>query len=201
MTGAYYTGQSYPGQSGANGDGLYPFGIPSGQAFGTAVLIYDQTVAPSGVASAEAFGTTVLIREGMILPTGIASAEALGTPAVLNLNQLLHPSSFRGDLGSGGDDVFGTPNIGLDLIIYPQPLQSAAEFGTPNFLYDQDVAPTAIASSEAFGSARVVYVLLGTGIATASTFGTARIRHRRAPANRWQKSSPAAAVWTPSDSN
>ena len=56
-----------------------PVGIPSSEAFGTAVVT-DSAIRPSGIASGEAFGTaTVSAGPATVAPSGIGSAEFVGT--------------------------------------------------------------------------------------------------------------------------
>ena len=64
------------------GQTLYPSGIASAEAFGTAQL--NLKLEPTAIASAEAFGNAVVSGGGQTLePSGIASGEAFGTPGVL----------------------------------------------------------------------------------------------------------------------
>lgn len=62
-----------------------PPSIPSGEAFGTAVVaVQPISIAPAGIASAEAFGFAVVHSGPILLVTAINSLEAFGTAEVGN---------------------------------------------------------------------------------------------------------------------
>ncbi|PKQ59811.1 hypothetical protein B5566_02405 [Mycobacterium sp. MHSD3] len=143
---------------------MYPNGIPSGEAFGEALVTHPQFVYPEGIASGEAFGTPVT---GLsVHPAGIASAEAFGESTVSTGPVDVSPA------GIASGEAFGTAMVGRS--VNPSGIASAEAFGTAKV--GIGVAASGIASAEAFGTATVgrgPVSVSPAGIASAEAFGTA----------------------------
>lgn len=82
-------------------DALFPTGIASSEAFGTAAV--SQQVGPNGIGTTEAFGSHVVSQN--IVGTGIASAQAIGSHTVALGGYTLFPSSIA------GAEAFGTAEL------------------------------------------------------------------------------------------
>jgi hypothetical protein len=165
--------------------GVYPTGISTAEAFGTAQLDLNITAAgdivsaetfggatvttggetqnitdAGAIGSAEAFGTAQF--DLNISVSGIASVEVFGS-AKINLNIAID--------GIASVEVFGAPV--LDLIIYPDGIASAETFGTAIVFVEQFITDAGnVGTGEAFGSAQIDLNMLVAGIATAEGFGT-----------------------------
>lgn len=94
------------------GQDVAPTAIASEEAFGTALLIIDQTVEPSAIASAEAFGTAQL--DLTVIGSGIASEESFGGTTL---------GLFVGPTAIASSEAFGTPTIPAEWILKPPTVQ------------------------------------------------------------------------------
>ncbi len=157
-------------------EGLFPTAIPSGEAFGTLNLLYDQVVEPDPIGSEEDVNAIGI--EGFLGPTGIPSQEAMGAAKLLSpyiypigipgADQPGSPSVTGptvaktklirlnpGHRGIPSSEAVGTPTLTNKLIV-PEGIASAETFGTPNLIVPQIITLTGIASAEAVGTPSIV---------------------------------------------
>ena len=144
---------------------IEPSSIGSSEAFGSAAIVYDQSVSPTGLSSAEAFGSATVIIDQFVSPSSISSLEAFGTAQI---DQQISPS------GIGSSEAFGSPQIDQELS--PFAIGSEEAFGTPQI--DQEISPASISSSEAFGTLTITpgnVNIIPSGIGSSEAFGTPQI--------------------------
>lgn len=101
------------------GAALQPISIPSGEAFGAAMVAAGAViVAPVGIGSLEAFGTAKM--NGRLGGAGIASVEAFGTALLAQGNAIIRAS------GIASGEAFGFASLLLEIVIDPDAPVAAA---------------------------------------------------------------------------
>ena len=137
---------------------IYPSGVASGEAFGTAQA--NAVVVATGVASTATVGAASTAASATV--TGISGATAAGTPGV---TYLLAPT------GIAGASALGTAKT----VVKVQPIEglpSTAAFGTTTAFTSMN--PSGIsATGGGLGTPSLTMVMSPTGIASAEAFGDA----------------------------
>lgn len=137
---------------------VYPTGVSSGEAFGTAQA--NATVVADGVASAGAVGTASTTAS--IAVTGIvAGPGAVGTPAV---GMSVHP------VGVAAPGDLGAPQV--DAKVNPEGVALSGSAGSPTAFTSMGPAGFS-ATGGGPGTPSVVMVMAPGGIASAEAFGDA----------------------------
>jgi hypothetical protein len=144
--------------------------IPSAEAFGEPeiVALLATKIYPPGIVSGQAFGTASVLAVGSNLyPTGIPTAEAIGSPKV-GL-----PRKLCGAIGSL--EAVGIPEVSVSApgIHDAGGIASAEAVGAPAI--SGPIIPTGIASSEAFGYTWVYEVNYCGNIESAEAFGSVSV--------------------------
>ena len=136
---------------------VYPTGIASGEAVGTAQA--DATVTASGVASSAVVGAAQL--DASVEATGInAGTGAVGTPA---LTVSMHPT------GIATSEAYGSPQADASIALVGLP--STVAFGVTEAFTSMN--PTGFASTGAVGTPSTTAAMQPTGVASGVQFGDA----------------------------
>ena len=175
---------------------VYPTGVASAEAFGTAQA--NATVTASGVASAAVVGTAKTVASVsvsgidaasgaagspsvvyVIKPDGVAGSTAAGTP---QLNAKVNPAGIPSGASVGLAEAFTSMN--------PTGFTSAGSVGSPSLT--PVMSPTGIAGTEQFGDAdtlATVFIIPGP-VDPSNDFGNAVVTKKgwifRPPVNTYQ---------------
>jgi len=122
---------------------LYPSGIASVEAFGTASIYRQGTLYPSGIASDEAFGTSAFGQNQTVTASGIASAEAFGTAALVDPTAT---QTITVTAGIASTEAFGTTFLiqGGRQTVLPMGIDSGEAFGFPRFVRGSAFEPISV---------------------------------------------------------
>ena len=136
---------------------LYPSGVASGVAFGTAQV--DTVVAPAGVGSAVVVGTAVTV--AVVEPASVgASSGVAGSPSTTALVT-----------GPGVASGLGVGQPQLDAISYPSGRASTVAFGTTLSFISMN--PTGFSAAGTVGTPMLRADINPTGVAGTEQFGDA----------------------------
>lgn len=137
---------------------VYPNGVASGEAFGTAKTV--ASVVAAGVASTVTVGTASTTAE--VVAVGVAAGPgAVGTPALVSS---VHPTAIA------GTEAFGTAQADAEIALTGLP--SGAAFGDTEAFTSMN--PSGFnASGNGVGTQATNAVMAPTGIASATAFGDA----------------------------
>ena len=136
---------------------VYPTGIASGEAVGTAQA--NATVTASGVASTAVVGSAQM--DASVSASGTnAGSGAVGTPA---LTMSMHPT------GIATSEAYGSPQADASIALTGLP--STLAFGATEAFTSMN--PTGFASTGAVGTASLTAAMQPTGVASAVQFGDA----------------------------